>query len=149
MALDNVLDKIAAGARSVASSVADTAEDVVNKGKRQVETAKVKGDIRDAFASLGEAVYAAEKGTGVEGSKEELIAKIDELNLRLNEIENERAAEKEQKETERAERAAKKAEDAAAAPAAAEPAAAVCPKCGAARVGTLKFCGNCGSEFTD
>lgn len=151
-------EKVADVATDVADTIVRTTSDLYQKGKLQVELAKMQSDIREANKKLGAVCYALEKGyTQDDGRKAELIAELDTLNDKVNEIQAARAAEREEKEAERAankeakenEKTARETKKAASAngPIEIRYSSETCAACGEARVGTLQYCGYCGAKF--
>lgn len=150
-------DKVADVATDVADTIVRTTSDLYQKGKSQVELAKLQSDVREANKKLGALCYATEKGhTQDDGRKMELIAELDALNDKINEIEAARAAEREEKEAGKAaskeakesEKAARDAKKAAREPIEIKFSSETCSVCGEARVGALQYCGYCGAKFS-
>ena len=146
-------EKVSDVATDVADSIAKTTSEIYNKGKLQLEVARTKTDIRNCYRELGRVCYALERGhiSGDE-KKTELMEQLDELMEKLNTIEAQRAAEKQAKEEEKA--AQKEAREAAKAEKAAQKEPIVvqftnekCVECGETRLGTLQYCGYCGTKF--
>ena len=146
-------DKVSDVATDVADSIAKTTSELYAKGKTQVEVARTKSDIRNGYRELGRVSYALERGhISGDDKKNEIVEKLDELHEKLNTIETQRAAEKQAKETEKASQ--KEAREAAKAEKAAQKEPIVvkftsekCAECGETRVGTLQYCGYCGTKF--
>lgn len=147
------MEKVADVATDVADSIVKTTSDLYQKGKAQVETARLKSDIREQHKKLGAICYALEKGYSSDCSrKDEIIAKLDALNEKLEDIENERAAEKAARDAEKnaqreAREASKTTEAKKSAPIEIKFTSEKCSECGEARIGTLMYCGYCGAKF--
>jgi len=142
------IGKVAEVAGDAVEAVVKTTNEIVAKGKQQLELARCKSDIRECYKELGAVAYALEKGLTTEPEKKnEVVARLDELHAKLEAYEAERKAELEAKEAERAAKAAEKEKKV-------EPVeirfeSERCPACGEARVGTLPYCAYCGSKFAE
>lgn len=141
------VDKVAEGARDFADTVVRTTSDLIEKGKVSLEVSKLKGDRREALIALGELTYGIEKGYGGEGAKDELVARLDEIAEKINDIESQREAERQQREDAReAERVRREAAQAAG-QTTEPPEKERCRECGQERIGSLDYCGYCGARF--
>lgn len=158
------VDKVTEGAREIADSVVKTTGDLVEKGKKSLELSKLKGDQRDTLTALGEVTYGIEKGYGSEGAKADLVAKLDDIAQKINDIESARETERQQREdsreAERARREVQRAQRAAetGGPAAMEASDTAdaeeapdkgtkCPECGQGLVEGMAYCGYCGAKI--
>jgi hypothetical protein len=144
--MDNDKDfigKVADVANEVADSIAKTTSELYQKGKTQVELARIRSDIRDSYRALGAVCYAIEKGGEDDGERASIIEKLDGLNDKLKEIEAARAAEKEAKAS------AKAARENPRGPIEVRFTGERCVDCGEPRIGTLPYCAYCGAGFAD
>jgi len=126
-----IRDKVTDVAANVKETVAKTTSELYKRGKLQVELVKLQSDIRETNKKLGAICYSLEKGhTSDDGTKAELVEKLDAINDRICEIESVIEEEKERKEYEKAVREAAK----------------YCAGCGELRVSKMTYCGHCGSK---
>ncbi|MEA4912249.1 MAG: hypothetical protein VB092_06555 [Oscillospiraceae bacterium] len=78
------LDKVLNKSKEVASSVAKTTGELVDKGKTKAAQLQTKGDIKEEYRRLGELYYGCVKsGACDEAVKDAIVAKIDELTAKL------------------------------------------------------------------
>ena len=94
---NEVFDKVADGTKKAATVVAETAEELWDKGKIKAAEIQTKGEIKEEFRKLGEITYnCAKSGSDLDDTKAESINKLDELNAKLLELQAALAAKKEQ-----------------------------------------------------
>ncbi len=144
-------DKVGDVASDVADTIVKASSDLYQKGKKQVELTKMRSDQRELHKKLGAICYAMEKGyTADDAAKAELIAQLDELNERIEQIEAERAADRQAKAEKAAAKEAEKAsQNAAQGPIEIRFDSETCSVCGEGRVGKLPYCGYCGAKFEE
>lgn len=146
-------EKVADVASDVADSIARTATDLYQQGKTQMELSRLRAELREHYRKLGAIVYALERHEQADnGSREMIMAKLDDLRSKIYEVELAREAERQAKASEKAaERGAREATRTSrnTGPIEVRFDAECCGACGEARVGTLPFCAHCGEKFKE
>ena len=118
------MEKIISDLKNKADKVVKKSGDFVEMSKIKLGIAGVKSEIGTQFKALGELVYGAQKKAGSFDTEQidEVIAKLDELFERLNELNEGVASLKKEK---------------------------VCKECGKRNPLSQAFCGGCGSKFSE
>ncbi len=120
-------DKAAKTAKDAARAVSRTAGDLAGREKRRLAIGRAKSGMRELYLELGEQAYRESRGEQADAARRAgIIEKLGALEAEVARLEAEAAREKDTPEAAAVE---------------------VCAQCGAPRIGTSAFCGQCGAKF--
>lgn len=142
------IGKVADVAGDVANAVVKTTAEIYLKGKLQIETVRLRSDIREQYKLLGEQEYTLLKGKTEDTTERDLtVERLDEQFARLETLEEEAKAEMERREAAR--EAARVEREQARETVEVRFDSERCPICEQPRIGSFLYCASCGARYPD